>query len=436
MEPYDEVPDAAAETHEEAVTYPAPPPPYPTPEQRFKRLDAWLRTAAVVALVLAIGTTGFLFGHYVDRSSTSVVVPRYVEPSGGGVTLPSFPGFSGSNGGEGFPGVSPTPSPQDTAAEKIASKVDPGLIDINSNLSYEGGGAEGTGMVLTADGLAITNNHVVEGASSITAVDVGNGKTYQVKVLGYDVSADVAVIQLENASGLKTVTTGNSNDVTTGEDVVGVGNAGGVGGTPSYAAGTLTATDQSITASDEDNPSGAEHLSGLLETSAAIEPGDSGGPLVNDKGHVIGMDTAGSTSNGSGFGIEGGTSTTQGYAIPINTVLSIEKSIKDGDATDAIHVGATAFLGVEVDSAQQSTGVSTTNGVEIAEAIAGEPAALAGLVEGDVITSVNGTSVTTPTELQQEMLTLSPGQKVSVDYVSTSGVATSVTVTLGSGPAQ
>src|ERR1035438_5350196 len=177
---------------------------------------------------------------------------------------------------------------------QIASKVDPGLVDVVSTLGYQNGTAAGTGMVLTSTGEVLTNNHVIDGATSIKVTDVVNGRTYTAKVVGYDQTKDVAVLQLVGASGLKTVTL-SSSSAQTAQKVVALGNAGGKGGTPSVATGTVTGTGQSITASDQSSAS-AEQLTGLVETNAAIQPGDSGGPLVNSYGQVIGMDTAASTS--------------------------------------------------------------------------------------------------------------------------------------------
>lgn len=421
------------------------PVPASPPVSAPRRPAAALKVAAAAILVLAIAGLGFVVGHY-------VAPPRATVTAGQRQGFPSFPsgGYSGSGGYINFPGfgnfpgaptfTTPASSSADAAAAKIAKSVDPGLVDITSNLSYQGGEAEGTGMVLTSNGLVLTNNHVVEGATTLSATDVATGVTYQATVVGYDVGADVALLQLKDASGLATVTTGDSSALTTGEKVVGIGNAGGVGGTPSYAAGTVVALNQSITASDEGNPAGSEQLSGLIEVNADIQPGDSGGPLVNTKGRVVGMDTAGSSTNGS-FGFEAtGSGAAQGYAIPINAALAIVKSIEKGDATSAVHVGPTAFLGVGIDATGSADGgypsPTPTSGVTIAEAFAGEPAANAGLVAGDVITSIDGQAVTTASQLQQEMLTLHAGQTVTVDYVSTSGATATASVTLGSGPAQ
>ena len=182
------------------------------------------------------------------------------------------------------------------STSQITSKVSPGLVDVVSTLGDENGEAAGTGMVLTSTGEVLTNNHVIDGATSISVTDIGNGRTYKASVVGYDKTQDVAVLQLQDASGLTTVSLGNSATVSTGQSVVAIGNAEGKGGQPSVVTGSVTALNQSITASDEGSGS-SEQLTGLIETNAPIEPGDSGGSLVNSAGQVIGMDTAASTSS-------------------------------------------------------------------------------------------------------------------------------------------
>ena len=362
-----------------------------------------------------------------------------------------------------------TPSGNATATSKtmlttsqIASRVDPGLVDVTSTLGYQDATAKGTGIVLTSNGEILTNNHVVNGATSVSVTDIGNGKTYKATVVGYDESHDVAVLQLSGASGLTTAATGNSSTVKTGDSVVALGNAGGVGGTPSVAAGTVTALNQSITASDEGSGS-SEQLSGLIETNADIQAGDSGGPLVNAYGQVIAMDTAASSgfqfggSGGSGFG-DGGSgfggggfgdngsgnsgsgdngssssgqdSGTQGFAIPINTALSVASQIEAGQASSTVHIGATAFLGLEIgDSSQQDT-----SGVALAGVASGTPAATAGLGQGDVITSLGGQSVSTGTDIQNILVGHHPGDKISIGWTDAYGQSHTATVTLASGP--
>jgi S1-C subfamily serine protease len=321
---------------------------------------------------------------------------------------------------------------------KIAKKVDPGLVDIDTNLGYQDSAAAGTGMILTKNGYVLTNNHVIADATTITARDVATGKTYSATVVGYDVTDDVAVLKLNDAKDLTTVNLGDSADVKRDDKVVGIGNAGGVGGTPSYAAGTVVAVDQSITATDEASSSGAEHLTGLIEVNADIEPGDSGGPLVNGSGDVIGMDTAGSSDGDVGFAASGTTST-QAYAIPIDTALAIATSIEKGQGSATIHVGKTAFLGIEVSNAgtSASSGASSTaTGVTIEEIIPNTPAASTALVAGDVITSINGASVSTTTGLADIIQNLRAGQSIQVGYVDQNGASATLSLTLGSGPAQ
>jgi S1-C subfamily serine protease len=355
-------------------------------------------------------------------------------------------------------GGSPTSTSKTVlSTSQIASKVDPGLVDVKATLGDQGATSLGTGIVLTSTGEILTNNHVINGATSVSVTDIGNGQTYKATVVGYDESQDIAVLQLSGASGLTTASTGDSSSVGVGNSVVALGNAGGVGGTPSVAAGSVTALNQSITASDESSGS-SEQLTGLIETNADIQAGDSGGPLVNSHGQVIAMDTAASTnyqfggygngafgggsgSSGSGSSGTGSSSsngsTTQGYAIPINTALTIAKQIDSGQASSTVHIGATAFLGVQIQgSSSQGQGFQqTTQGVAIVGTESGTAAANAGLGDGDVITSLGGKSVSTGTDIQDILVGHHPGDKVSVAWTDAGGQSHTATLTLGAGPA-
>ncbi len=286
---------------------------------------------------------------------------------------------------------------------QIASTVDPGLVDVVSTLGYQNGAAAGTGMVLTSAGEVLTNNHVIDGATSIKARDVGNGRTYTAKVVGYDKSKDVAVLQLEGASGLATVTLSSSSPQTS-QKVVALGNALGKGGTPSVATGRITGLGQSITASDE-SAGNAEQLTGLIAHNAGIQPGDSGGPLVNTYGQVIGMDTAASSSSATvGYQSQDEQApATQAFAIPITEASSIASQIEAGTPPAAAHLGGTAFLGLETSSSASDSsgsggsyggsgggyeggygsydggdGGATSSGVTIAGVVPGSAAAQAG----------------------------------------------------------
>jgi S1-C subfamily serine protease len=395
----------------------------------------YLSALAVLALVVAIAGVGFVMGHYVDKPAASRVAgPSYTRTSLPANGSSQFPGFNFST-----PSLSPAPTTTNKAAAKIAKEVDPGLVDIDTGISYQDATAAGTGMILTSNGLVLTNNHVIEAATSITARDISTGKTYTAKVLGYDVDKDVAVLKLENASGLTPVTLGNSSALSLNEKIVGIGNAGGTGGTPSYAAGTVVAKDKSITAESDENLSGSEKLTGLIETNAPIQPGDSGGPLVTLSGKVVGMDTAASSDEGGySFG-NFATPTAQAYSIPINTALAVAKSIENGSATAAIHIGPTAILGIEVDGAnttEPGAPASTTTGVTVATVMANTPAANAGLVAGDVITSFDGHTITTPAQLSALEYSLKPGDTANISYVNASGAQESLSFALTTGPAQ
>jgi len=166
------------------------------------------------------------------------------------VALAAFALGAGAVWGAQQAGLTPGGSTVLTTAQ-IATRTDPGLVDVVTTLGYQHAQAAGTGMVLTSSGEVLTNNHVINGATSISVTDVGNHHTYQAKVVGYDRSHDIAVLQLQGASGLQTVSTGTSSSAAVGQKVVALGNAGGKGGTPSVAVGKITGLNASITASDE-----------------------------------------------------------------------------------------------------------------------------------------------------------------------------------------
>jgi S1-C subfamily serine protease len=332
---------------------------------------------------------------------------------------------------------SPTTSSESaaaTSASSIASKVDGGLVDIDTTLAG-GGEAAGTGMVVTSSGQVITNNHVIDGATSITATDVATGKTYKARVVGYDTTADIAVIQLTDATDLKTVAIGDSGSVRIGQTVVTIGNAGGAGGTPSAAGGTVTALNRSITASDVSSGA-SERLSGLIQLDGSLEPGDSGGPLVNTAGQVVAMDTA--AESGFSFNSASGA----GFAIPIDNVLAIAKEIEAGTETATIHIGATPLIGVEISAAGATgypgelsgDGQNATGALVVGVAV-GSPAATAGLAAGDTITALGGHTVTSATSLSRIKDRYSVGSHVAIAWIDATGRTHTATITLASGAA-
>ena len=380
--------------------YPAPPPP--PPPRHHKRA---LVITGVLALALGAGAGGLINGL-----------------------------------GSGPAGTATATSKTMLTASQIASRVDPGLVDIVSTDGLAQATSAGTGIVLTSSGEVLTNNHVISGATSIKVTDIGNGRTYTAKVVGYDASSDVAVIQLQGASGLTTASIGNSSSAAVGNAVTALGNAQGKGGTPSIATGNVTAVNQAITASDELSGT-SEQLTGLIETDANIQPGDSGGPLVNAYGQVIGMDTAASSQ----YQFQSqGNSATAAYSIPINSALSIASQIESGTGSSTVHIGTTAFLGVGVASTQGSgNGLgggfggqgSSNSGALLQNVESGSPAANAGLTPGDTITSVGGTSVSSSADIQRVLVKYHPGDQVQVSWLDQQGQSHTATATLATGPA-
>jgi S1-C subfamily serine protease len=318
------------------------------------------------------------------------------------------------------------------ALARGTATIGSGVVVIDTNLAYQDNAAAGTGMVLTSSGEVLTNNHVISGATSIKVVVPKTGQSYKARVLGYDRTADVALLQLQGASNLKTVSISSGN-LPVGAAVTALGNAGGDGKITS-ATGTVTGLDKSITASDAGGAS--EQLTGLIETDAGVQPGDSGGPLVNSQGRVVGMDTAASQR----FGFQNA-SATDAYAIPIAKAVTVAHTISSGKASATVHIGPTAFLGVEVQAAAApglgyGGPAASAAGAMIASVVSGGPAASAGLAAGDVITAIGGHTVSSPSAIPALVLTKKPGAKVNVAYVDQSGTSQTASVTLGSGPPQ
>ncbi len=417
--------------------YGTPPPPHGS---RFGRFLAYV---AVAALAAGAGAGAAVALNH--SSSTPPPSASGNNNAGNGVQQNPFGNGSGSNGSNGL-GQNPQSGGTSTGsgslnATSLAAKVDPGVVDVTSQLKYNDATAEGTGIVISPSGLVLTNNHVIDEATSISAQLVVSGKTYVASVVGYDSTDDVALLQLQGASGLKTVSLGNSGQVKIGQAVLAIGNAEGRGGLPSTAQGTIQALDRTIEASDSGADT-SETLHGMLQTDAPIQEGDSGGPLVTSAGKVIGIDTAANTGDNS-FGSQTAPATT-GFAIPINHAISIADQIAAGHASTTVHIGLGGFMGISVADASQGCGTSNgssnpfggantapvNSGALICGVVPGTPANTAGLVEGDVITSVNGQTVTSANALTGLLGGDHPGDRVTIGYVNQNSQQRSTAVTL------
>jgi len=384
----------------------------------------------------------------------------------GTVLLLVFTAGSGSSLPRGNAGPTPAGSgpPLARSERDIIARVKPGVVIIDTMLQYDSEAAAGTGVVLNSHGLVLTNNHVIQNSTSITATVPSTGKTYTAHVVGYDKTGDVALIQLQNASGLATVPFGDSSSVKPGQAVVALGNANGAN-VVSMAPGQVTEVGQTITASDDAGSSSTETLHGMIQTNADIVAGDSGGPLSNSGG-VIGMDTAGSDPSSQ---------QATGFAIPINAALAIARQITADRASATVAIGYPSFMGIFIGAGSDSNpqnqakqqqqqpqqqqpqpgssgeapcasnnadlGAPTaiapvSSGVLVVGSICGSPAAQVGMTSGAVITAVNRHAVGSPDDLSRALARFRPGDAVSVTWVSPTGRRTSSTLRLSAGPPQ
>ena len=355
----------------------------------------------------------------------------------------------------GMPGTAAAARQGTLNAEAVYQAVEPGVVDVTSNLRYLQETAKGTGFVIdSAAGLILTNNHVIDGATSVTVTPVTSGRSYPARILGYDRADDVALLQVRGIPRLKAVTIGSSARVRVGTAVLAIGNEAGQGGSPTVAPGVISNLDRTIVATDQSSGLN-ETLHGMMQTSADIRPGDSGGPLAGADGRVIGINTA-----------AGGNTVYSGYAIPIDQAMPIARQIAAGRQGARVQIGLPAFLGVLLpDSSSTSpqrqarpdphqtgavsgsgctSGDTTAAPASIAPAgtgalvngvLCGTPAAQAGLFAGDVITSAGGHAVTSPRSLTAILGRFRPGSQVALAWVAPGGSLHTAVVTLAGGPA-
>ena len=342
----------------------------------------------------------------------------------------------------------------------VRSRIEPSVVDVTATLTYDDETASGTGFVNNGrTGLILTNNHVIRDATSVTVTVPATDQIYQADIVGVDVPADVAVLQISPEAGLPTAPLGDSATVNAGTQVMSFGNQAGEGGLPAVASGVITGTNRTIQA--DDGAAGfSETLHGMLATTARIQPGDSGGPLADSTGTVIGVDTAAGA---------GGTDT--GYAIPIDAAMAAERLITGRQPGQGISLGTDGFLGVIVGSgttrspagqqAQERGAVAGTAsassarhclpnqqdvatpgtiapapaGALVMGVLCGTGAAAAGITAGDVITIADGHQVESAGALTAILTGCRPGSLVSVTWVSAAGLTRTSTIRLDPAPA-
>jgi S1-C subfamily serine protease len=318
--------------------------------------------------------------------------------------------------------IAPAPlAPLDQSA--VLGQVTPGLVDINTTLNYQSAVGAGTGIVLDPGGEVLTNNHVIEGATSITATSLANGRTYPVDVIGFDRANDIALVRLRGAGDLPVASLGSSSALAVGDPVAAIGNAGGAGGAPSFSPGSITQLGASVRASDESG-GGSRELTDLIRVAADVRPGDSGGPLVNAAGQVVGVTVAATLTYRMG-NVRGG----EGFAIPIDRALGVAGAIRSGGGP-GVHIGDTAFIGVGI--ADPAPGGPA--GAVVRQVLPDTAARGAGLAPGDVITSADDVPINTATDLSNFMDAHHPGDTITLSWVDREGNPRSAPIVLGSGP--
>jgi S1-C subfamily serine protease len=295
---------------------------------------------------------------------------------------------------------------------QLVKKVLPAVVSIDVKSSTEED--EGTGMIISSTGEVVTNNHVIalaETGASITVTESGTTKKEGAKLVGADPSNDVALLQIQGASGLPTITFGDSNKLLVGDAVVAIGNALGLAaGTPTVTQGIVSALGRTVTAGDSGSVA-TERLTNMIQTDAAINPGNSGGPLIDTAGQVVGMNTAVAGSTGDGTDAQN-----IGFAIPAANVESLLPQLQKGGTV----ANGGGVLGVDVTTLttqlRQQYGFTPTSGAVILSVVSGSPADTAKLRQGDVITAIGSTSVTSAQSLQTAVSKHKAGDTIQVTY--------------------
>jgi putative serine protease PepD len=279
----------------------------------------------------------------------------------------------------------------------VLAKAAPAVVSIRA--SGPSGSGAGTGIILTADGEVLTNAHVVRGADTVRVRLEGESQSRAATIVGSDGVNDLALVKINNASGLPTAALGDSAAVKVGDDVVAIGNALGLQGDPTVTSGIVSATDRTL-----------DTLTGLIQHDAAINPGNSGGPLLNASGQVIGINTA---TAGQGIG----------FAIPIDHAKTVIERLQRGESAPPV-----GWLGVQTTDPDDGS-----RGALVVAVVNGQPADAAGLQEGDLITAVDSTPVTGASDLGGIVRDHRPGERATIT-VTRNGESRTLEVTFGSKP--
>jgi putative serine protease PepD len=306
------------------------------------------------------------------------------------------------------------------SVEQVAAKVVPSVVKLETDLGRAS--EEGSGIILTSDGLILTNNHVVavakDGPGGLgdpqTKVTFSDGRTAPFTVVGTDPSSDIAVVRAQGVSGLTPITLGSSANLRVGQDVVAIGSPLGLEGT--VTTGIISALNRPVAAGGDARNQNT--VLDAIQTDAAINPGNSGGALVNMNGELVGVNSAIATLGGDAVQAQSG-SIGLGFAIPVDQAKRIaDELIANGTASHA-------SLGVQVSND------TSTDGAKIVEVTDGGAAAAAGLPSGVVVTKIDDRVIGSADALVAAVRSKAPGDKVTLTYLDSSGKPQTVQVTLG-----